>query len=40
MDVEEDATGIFQPTPINKNFTFDSFVAGAGSKFVTPPLNQ
>ena len=34
MDVEEDATGIFQPTPINKNFTFDSFVAGAGSKFV------
>lgn len=33
-NIEEDATGIFPPTPINKNFTFDSFVAGAGSKFV------
>ena len=30
----EDASESFQTAPINKNFTFDSFVAGAGSKFV------
>ena len=30
----EDATETFRTAPINKNFTFDSFVAGAGSKFV------
>ena len=30
----EDATESFRTAPINKNFTFDSFVAGAGSKFV------
>lgn len=34
LDYEEDATESFQASPINKNFTFDSFVAGAGSKFV------
>ncbi len=34
LDFEEDATESFQSAPINKNFTFDSFVAGAGSKFV------
>ena len=34
MDYEEDASESFQVSPINKNFTFDSFVAGAGSKFV------
>ena len=34
MDYEEDASENFQSSPINKNFTFDSFVAGAGSKFV------
>ncbi len=33
-DFEEDASETFQPAPINKNFTFDSFVAGSGSKFV------
>ena len=33
-DFEEDAAETFQPAPINKNFTFDSFVAGSGSKFV------
>ncbi len=32
-NVEEDAADIFHTAPINKNFTFDSFVAGAGSKF-------
>ena len=31
-DAEED--GEFRTSPINKNFTFDSFVAGANSKFV------
>ncbi len=30
---EEDASDSFRTSPINKNFTFDSFVAGAGSKF-------
>ena len=34
LDQEEDASESFQAAPINKNFTFDSFVAGAGSKFV------
>ncbi len=33
-DFEEDAADTFRTSPINKNFTFDSFVAGAGSKFV------
>ena len=32
--IEEDAADTFQDSPINKGFTFDSFVAGAGSKFV------
>ena len=34
LEDEEDAADTFQPSPINKQFTFDSFVAGAGSKFV------
>ncbi len=34
LEFEEDATETYQSSPINKNFTFDSFVAGAGSKFV------
>lgn len=34
MNIEEDAADIFQSSPINKNFTFDSFVAGNGNKFV------
>ena len=33
MDFEEDVSETFRTSPINKNFTFDSFVAGAGSKF-------
>ena len=33
-DLEEDAGDIIPPVPINKNFTFESFVAGSGSKFV------
>ena len=33
LDAPEDATELFQSSPINKNFTFESFVAGAGSKF-------
>ncbi len=32
-DFEEDAADAFHSSPINKSFTFDSFVAGAGSKF-------
>ncbi len=32
-EFEEDAADIFHTSPVNKNFTFDSFVAGAGSKF-------
>lgn len=32
-DFEEDAATTFRTSPINKNFTFDSFIAGAGSKF-------
>ena len=34
LEQEEDATESFQLSPINKQFTFDSFVAGANSKFV------
>lgn len=34
LDFEEDAAETFRVAPINKDFTFDSFVAGAGSKFV------
>ncbi len=34
LECEEDASDNFQASPINKSFTFDSFVAGAGSKFV------
>ena len=33
LESPEDAAELFQSSPINKNFTFDSFVAGAGSKF-------
>ena len=34
LDAEEDAMDAFQPSPINKSFTFDSFVVGPGTKFV------
>ena len=34
IEQEEDASESFQISPINKQFTFDSFVAGANSKFV------
>ncbi|MBQ8405865.1 MAG: chromosomal replication initiator protein DnaA [Clostridia bacterium] len=35
MDAEvEDVTELFRVAPIKKEFTFDSFVAGSGSKFV------
>ena len=34
LDFVEDVSETFRTSPINKNFTFDSFVAGAGSKFV------
>ena len=34
LEQEEDASESFQVAPINKQFTFDSFVAGANSKFV------
>ncbi len=33
-EFEEDAADAFRTSPINKGFTFDSFVAGSGSKFV------
>ena len=33
-DFEEDAIEVYQPSPINKNFTFDSFVVGPANKFV------
>lgn len=33
FNFEEDAADSFQPAPINKAFTFDAFVSGAGSKF-------
>ena len=32
-DTEEDVMETFRTSPINKNFTFDSFVSGAGTKF-------
>lgn len=31
---EADFTTAFNPVPLNKNFTFDSFVVGSGNKFV------
>ena len=34
LEQEEDASESFQIAPINKQFTFDSFVAGSNSKFV------
>lgn len=34
LDAEEDAFESFTPSPINKSFTFDSFVVGPGTKFV------
>ena len=34
LNEEEDAADTFRVSPINKGFTFDSFVAGSGSKFV------
>ena len=34
MTGEEDALGAFPLSPINKQFTFDSFVTGPGNKFV------
>ena len=34
IEQEEDASESFQISPINKQFTFDSFVAGSNSKFV------
>ena len=34
LDFEEDVADAFRTSPINKSFTFDSFVAGSGSKFV------
>lgn len=34
QEAEEDAFESFQPSPINKIFTFDSFVVGPGTKFV------
>ncbi len=33
-EAEEDAFDSFTPSPINKSFTFDSFVVGPGTKFV------
>lgn len=32
-ELDEDVADNFRTSPINKNFTFESFVAGAGSKF-------
>ena len=34
LDFEEEDFDDFQPSPINKSFTFDSFVVGPGSKLV------
>ncbi len=34
LEQEDESLDAFQSAPINKQFTFDSFVAGAGSKFV------
>lgn len=33
VNAEEDVMETFSNSPINKNFTFDSFVSGAGTKF-------
>ena len=37
LEDEEDAADTFQPSPINKQFTFDSFVAGAVLRHPLPP---
>ena len=34
LEEEEDLADAFKPVPINKNFTFDSFVVGSSNKFV------
>ncbi|MBQ8374412.1 MAG: chromosomal replication initiator protein DnaA [Clostridia bacterium] len=34
LEAQEDEDDLYQSSPINKNYTFDSFVAGAGSKLV------
>ena len=34
LDAEEDDVDFYPVSPINTSFTFDSFVAGSGSKFV------
>lgn len=34
FETEEDFGEDFKPVPINKNFTFDSFVVGSSNKFV------
>jgi chromosomal replication initiator protein len=34
LDEDEDIADDFKPVPVNKNFTFDSFVVGSSNKFV------
>lgn len=34
LDEDEDVIDDFKPVPVNKNFTFDSFVVGSSNKFV------
>lgn len=34
LETEEDFEDAFNPVPLNKNYTFDSFVVGSGNKFV------
>lgn len=34
LEEEEDVVDAFKPVPVNKNFTFDSFVVGSSNKFV------
>ena len=34
LEEEEDVADDFKPVPVNKNFTFDSFVVGSSNKFV------
>ncbi len=34
LDESEDVIDDFKPVPVNKNFTFDSFVVGSSNKFV------
>lgn len=34
LEDEDDLTEAFHPVPLNKNYTFDSFVVGSGNKFV------